>query len=127
MKIFLVIFLLSSFAPAQNFWTKERIAESSFYAAEVGSDVWITERYASGEENPLARPFVEGNKKMQAVGASLGFGIPLGLAYFVHRRGHPKAARWIMRLTVASETVNDVRQFGMGPFGSRSQFLNLLP
>ena len=114
MKYFLALLLLAGVARGQErFFTREMRLETGVLIGQAAFDGYTTqEMFKKGlhEEDPLARPLVTRGIGGQVAASSLGVLSVLGTSYLLRRGGHPKTARWVMRLTIGLEGANCVRQ-----------------
>ena len=110
---YLAVLLLCGVCSAQSFWTREMKVETGLLTAEIAYDGVTTQKLMGrgyGEANPLARPMVTHGNAGQAAASAVGLGAVLGTSYLLHRAHHDKASRWVMRVAVVAEGVNDIRQ-----------------
>ncbi len=92
----------------RKFWTLENRINFSIFATELAADAITTQRGLNRgmrEANPLARPFVTHGAGGQAAASTIGFGMGVGAAYWLHRTHHYKAERIAVRVMLAAEGI----------------------
>lgn len=80
------------------FWTRYTIALLAVDAAAKATDSFATRKNIDGggdEYNPLARPFVH-TPGVQFASMAAFFGAEIGVAYWLHRRGHGNSGRAVL-------------------------------
>jgi hypothetical protein len=100
-----------------SFFSTETILETAALTGESAYDGWATQKTLSSglalsEGNPIARPLVMRGTPGQVASSAIGVGLALGASYTLHHFGHPRMAQWVMRVSVAGEGANCVRQYG---------------
>lgn len=113
MKRFLMLLItaLPVMAQQPKFWTLETKIEAGVLAGELAIDGVTTQKLnPSADLNPFARPLVAHGAAGQAAASAIGFGAVLGTSYLLHKLGHQRASRWVLRLSIAAEGASDVRQ-----------------
>jgi hypothetical protein len=103
----------SSSSSERKKWELRRPSTSEWLlAAAIAADAVTTQRdFAEGshELDPFAKPFLNHGIGGQAAFSALQFGETLVIRHLLTSHGHPKAARWAMRLMILNETGNSAR------------------
>ena len=84
------------------FFSRDSIALEGAIAADA---ITTQHNLAHGatEFNPIARPFTTRGAAGQAAFSALQFGATMEGARLLSRHGHPRAARWMIRIMAISE------------------------
>lgn len=89
-----------------SFWTTERKFEVPLFLAATGADAYFTNHnLAAGgtEHNPWTRVFTHTTGQRVGYYSGLAAVTVVG-SYWLDRRGHHRAADWLLRIQLGSET-----------------------